>query len=74
MSVVCVVTLLMLVAAPVGLTRASGALAKVDAFAAKPALPVAAPVQRANALDSLQVLNGSACVCEDPVRRSPPGL
>ena len=42
-------------AAPVGLTRASGALAKADAFAAKPALPVVAAVERKNAATSLKM-------------------
>merc|ERR1719183_2880440 len=41
--------------APVGLTRASGALAKADAFAAKPALPVVAAVERKNAATSLKM-------------------
>ena len=41
--------------APVGLTRTTGVLAKADAFATKSALPVAAPSERKNALDSLQV-------------------
>merc|ERR1712205_65558 len=41
--------------APVGLTRTTGVLAKADAFATKSALPVAAPSERKNALDSLQM-------------------
>merc|ERR1719199_734035 len=41
--------------APVGLTRASGVLAKADAFAAKPALPVVAAVERKNAATSLKM-------------------
>lgn len=53
----CLTTDLVL-AAPAGITRASGALVNVEsAFATKSALPVAAPAQRTNALDSLKVGN-----------------
>lgn len=48
-------SVLLWVSAPVGITRATGVLAKADAFATKRSLPVAVPQQRANALDSLQV-------------------
>jgi len=42
--------------APAGITRASGALVNVEsAFATKSALPIAAPTQRTNALDSLKM-------------------
>ena len=49
------VTTLVCGAAPVGITRTTGALAKVDAFATKSALPMATPSERKNALDSLKV-------------------
>jgi hypothetical protein len=57
---VAVLTARAALAAPVGITRASGVLAKADAFATKRALPTAAPVERANALDSLQVNESAA--------------
>merc|ERR1719183_546557 len=41
--------------APVGITRTAGVIAKADAFATKSALPVAAPSERKNALDSLKM-------------------
>lgn len=55
--------------APVGITRATGVLAKADAFATKSALPVAAPSERKNALESLQVGIGVGCFWFYVVRR-----